>query len=244
MTIVIAGGTGFLGTALAGALRRDAPPRVVLTRPPTREHDVPWSTGRATRPGPRRSTVPTPSSISPASPSPAGGGPTARKAAIRGSRIASHRRPRARDHSRTTAASASSSVPRRSASTASTAMSRTEKSAPGIGLSRGRVPRLGSDRQSGLTRVASGAPAKRPRARARRRRTSSTGAAVRAVRGWTGRHWTAIHLVDSSGRLDRDGAWAIESAALTGPLNLTAPAPVTNEEFSRTSRACFTGRRG
>src|SRR5918994_1065787 len=44
-TIVIAGGTGLLGTALVAALQRERHPVVVLTRRPTRPHEVRWSPG-------------------------------------------------------------------------------------------------------------------------------------------------------------------------------------------------------
>lgn len=44
-TIVIAGGTGLLGTALLDALRVDGHRVIVLTRHPTREHEVRWSPG-------------------------------------------------------------------------------------------------------------------------------------------------------------------------------------------------------
>ena len=50
MTIVIAGGTGFLGTALASGLRADGHRVVVLTRRPRRDGDVLWTT-RAERHG-------------------------------------------------------------------------------------------------------------------------------------------------------------------------------------------------
>jgi uncharacterized protein (TIGR01777 family) len=43
--IVVAGGTGFLGTALVGSLRREGRSVVVLTRHPAREHEVRWSPG-------------------------------------------------------------------------------------------------------------------------------------------------------------------------------------------------------
>jgi len=42
-TIAIAGGTGLLGTALVRALRADGHRLIVLTRRPTHEHDVQWS---------------------------------------------------------------------------------------------------------------------------------------------------------------------------------------------------------
>jgi uncharacterized protein (TIGR01777 family) len=44
-TIVIAGGTGLLGTALLEALRLDGHRVTVLTRRPTRENDIRWSPG-------------------------------------------------------------------------------------------------------------------------------------------------------------------------------------------------------
>ena len=44
-TIVIAGGTGLLGTALVEALQRERHQVLVLTRRPTRPHDVRWSPG-------------------------------------------------------------------------------------------------------------------------------------------------------------------------------------------------------
>jgi uncharacterized protein (TIGR01777 family) len=42
-TIVIAGGTGLLGTALHGALRHEGHRVLVLTRQPTHEHEVRWA---------------------------------------------------------------------------------------------------------------------------------------------------------------------------------------------------------
>lgn len=45
-TIVVAGGTGLLGTALLEALRHDGHRVVVLTRHPTAEHEVRWSPGK------------------------------------------------------------------------------------------------------------------------------------------------------------------------------------------------------
>ena len=43
MKIVIAGGTGFLGTALAASLRRDAHVVTIVTRTPSAPDHVPWS---------------------------------------------------------------------------------------------------------------------------------------------------------------------------------------------------------
>jgi len=45
-TIVIAGGTGLLGTALIEAFRLDGHRVVVLTRHPKHDHDVRWSPGQ------------------------------------------------------------------------------------------------------------------------------------------------------------------------------------------------------
>ena len=45
-TVVIAGGTGLLGTALFEAFRLDGHRVVVLTRHPAREHGVRWSPGQ------------------------------------------------------------------------------------------------------------------------------------------------------------------------------------------------------
>ncbi len=47
--IVVAGGTGLLGTALAGALRRDGRTVVVLTRHPRQDQEVRWSTDERDR---------------------------------------------------------------------------------------------------------------------------------------------------------------------------------------------------
>jgi uncharacterized protein (TIGR01777 family) len=43
MSIVIAGGTGLLGSALADALRRDGHTVLVLTRRPAHDHEIGWS---------------------------------------------------------------------------------------------------------------------------------------------------------------------------------------------------------
>ncbi len=45
-TVVIAGGTGLLGTALLEAFRLDGHRVLVLTRHPKREHEVRWSPGQ------------------------------------------------------------------------------------------------------------------------------------------------------------------------------------------------------
>ena len=44
MTLLIAGGSGFLGTALAKAFRAAGHRVMILTRRPQREGDVQWST--------------------------------------------------------------------------------------------------------------------------------------------------------------------------------------------------------
>ncbi|MBF8301176.1 MAG: uncharacterized protein HW394_1546, partial [Acidobacteria bacterium] len=43
MRIVVAGGTGFLGTALVGQLRKDGHAVTVLTRQPRDTQDVEWN---------------------------------------------------------------------------------------------------------------------------------------------------------------------------------------------------------
>ena len=73
----------------------------------------------------------------------------------------------------------------------------------------------------------------RRRARARRRRPAQDVDAVPLFRRRTDGIGTAVHVVDPSHRLDRDGPVDRRNTDVTGPVNVTAPAPVTNREFAR-----------
>ena len=89
---MIAGGTGFLGTAAGRGLRRDGHAVVVLTRASAPRDPAVFASrpGRRTATlerGPARSTAPTPSSISPANRSQARDGRHAHKRSILDSRV-------------------------------------------------------------------------------------------------------------------------------------------------------------
>ena len=233
-TIVIAGGTGLLGTALAGALRRDHHRVLVLTRHPTREHDVAWSPGEGH--GSWASALDGAHAvINLAGTSIAGGRwTTAHKAAIRASRT-----------------QATGALVRAIAAAPQPPQVFISASAVGYYGARGEEPAIettapGSDFLADVCReweaianqashvsrvvlVRSGVVLAR------------NGGALPQLAlpfklfaggpAGSGRQFISwIHLDDWIAMV----TWAIESAALTGALNATAPAPVTNEEFSRT----------
>jgi uncharacterized protein (TIGR01777 family) len=233
-SIVIAGGTGLLGTALVHSLRADGHRLIVLTRRPTHEHDVQWSareddTGWTSVLNGAQAVV----NLAGAS---IGGGrwTTARKALIR--------------ESRTRATGALVKAMTKSLQPPPVFIS---SSAVGIYGTRGEEPVTessapGSDFLAAVCRdwehVAGQAP-----------RTSRVvllrSGVVLARHGGalpqlalpfrlfaggpvgTGRQFISwIHIDDWVAMVK----WALAMPAVAGAVNVTAPVPVTNEEFSRT----------
>lgn len=234
MDIVIAGGTGFLGAALAARLRRDRHQVSVLTRRPRQAGDVAWNpqdlTGRWAAIVQAADAV-----INLAGESIAGGRWTAaRKIALRESRV------------QTT----------RAVVAAMTAGSRTPAvllngSAIGIYGPHGDEPLTeatppGSDFLAGLgVAWETEAMAAASRMRVVLLRTGivfdrTGGALPQMARPFhflvggpvgDGRQYLSwIHHEDWTGMT----MWALATNAVSGPLNVTAPNPVTNREFAQT----------
>jgi uncharacterized protein (TIGR01777 family) len=234
MTIVVAGGTGFLGSALVNELRTEGSRVLVLTRRPRREDDIRWSTDESD------TNWTTALSGATAVVNLAGEGiadkrwTERRKAAIIDSRI-------------------------RATRAIVMAMSRVERpprtlissSAIGIyGADRGDEPvteesSIGSDF---LARTCRDWEAEAQPASAIARLVLLRAGVVLAKQGGalpqmalpfrffaggrvgSGRQYTSwIHLADWTSMV----RWALVNDSVSGPLNLTAPAPVTNSEFSR-----------
>jgi uncharacterized protein (TIGR01777 family) len=234
MTIVVAGGTGFLGSALVNELRTAGSRVLVLTRRPRREDDVRWSADE------HDTNWTTALSGATAVVNLAGEGiadkrwTERRKAAIIDSRI-------------------------RATRAIVMAMSRVERpprtlissSAIGIyGADRGDEPvteesAIGSDF---LARTCRDWEAEAQPASAVARLVLLRTGVVLAKQGGalpqmalpfrffaggrvgSGRQYTSwIHLADWTSMV----RWALVTDSVSGPLNLTAPAPVTNSEFSR-----------
>jgi uncharacterized protein (TIGR01777 family) len=234
MKIIVAGGTGLLGSALVSALQDDRHAVVVLTRHPTRPNEVRWSPdhddGSWTSALDGAHAV-----INLAGASIAGGRWTAaRKTAIRDSRM-----------------QATGALARAITATHQPPPIFISSSAVGYYGSRGDDPATettapGSDflaqvcrdweavatRLSGISRVVvvrSGVVLAR-----------SGGALPQLALPFklfaggpagTGRQFVSwIHLHDWVAMV----RWALATPDVSGPLNVTAPGPVTNEEFSRT----------
>jgi uncharacterized protein len=234
MQIVIAGGTGFLGTALVTALRADGHHVRVLTRRPRHADDLAWNPGAQ---GPQAWTSAIDDAdavINLAGESIAGGRwSEARKGAIRTSRI------------RATSAlvMAMADATRRppifiSASAVGFYGNRgdetlAEESSPGHDFladvcrdweriameaaTRSRVVRL----RTGVVLGRSGG-ALPPMAIPFRLFAGGPVGSGRQYMSW-------IHLDDWVAMV----RWALATDAVAGPINLTAPAPVTNAEFAR-----------
>ena len=233
-TIVIAGGTGFLGTALLDALRRDGHAVVVLTRTASRSHEVAWS---PTDPAGAWTSVLEDASalINLAGVSIASGRWTAgRKAAIRESRTQSTGALVHAIHSARKPPAVFLSA-----------------SAVGFYGVRGDEPATettpaGSDFLAGVCRDwEAAARHASPTTRVVLLRTgivlAREGGALpqlalpfRLFAGGpagSGRQFMSwIHLADWVAMV----LWALRTPAIAGPLNLTAPGPVINAEFSRT----------
>jgi NAD dependent epimerase/dehydratase family enzyme len=196
--IIVAGGTGLLGTALAEALRLDGHSVVALSRRPTHPHEVRWSPaeglGAWTSALDDAQAVVNLAGVSIAS----GRWTAARKAAIRESRRqatgALVRAITAADVCREWEAIALQASP----------VSRVVLLRSGVVLARngGALPQLALP-----FKLFAGGPA------------------------GTGQQFLSwIHMHDWVTMVK----WALATPTVEGALNVTAPAPVTNEEFSRT----------
>jgi uncharacterized protein len=232
--IVVAGGTGLLGTALVSALRSESHAVVVLTRHPKRDQDVRWSPGG--RDESWRSVLDgTDAVINLAGVSIAGGRwTTARKAAILDSRIAA-------TGALVRAIAAARQPPRVFISSSAVgfygvrgAEPLTESNAAGSDFL-GQVGRLweaaasGASRHARVVLVRSGVVlAREGGALPQLALPFKLFAGGPAGSGRQFLSW--IHLQDWVEMVK----WALAEQAVVGPLNATAPNPVTNEEFART----------
>ena len=233
-TIVIAGGTGLLGTALVHALRADGHSVLVLTRRPAHEGDVQWSA--------RQDDMAWASVldgaqavVNLAGASIAGGRWTkARKASIRESRT-----------------QATGALVKAMTATPHPPAVFISSSAVGVYGTRGEEPVTessapGSDFLAEVGR--DWERAANPASRASRVVLLRSGVVLARHGGalpqlalpfklfaggpaGTGRQFISwIHIEDWVAMVK----WALATPAIAGALNVTAPAPVTNEEFSRT----------
>ena len=235
MLILVAGGTGFLGTALIRALRADGHQVRVLTRRPRHTDDLAWRP-EASTPLPWIRTLDDADAIVNLAGESIGSGrwSAARKDAILNSRLHATR-------ALVTALAAAAPRPRVliSASAVGVYGSRgdetlTEASAPGSGFL--------ADVCRAWERLALEAAAT---SRVVLLRTglvlSRQGGALSQLAlpfrffvggpAGTGRQYMSwIHIDDWVAMV----RWALTTTAVSGPLNLTAPSPVTNNEFART----------
>jgi uncharacterized protein (TIGR01777 family) len=232
--IVIAGGTGLLGTALAAALRREGRAVVVLTRHPRRDHEVRWSTDERDQSW-TGVLDGADAVINLAGVSIAGGRwTTARKAAILDSRV-----------------QATTALVRAVAAARHPPRAFVSSSAVGFYGVRGDEPltessSAGSDYLGQVGQLweaaASGAST---HTRVVLLRTglvlAREGGALPQLAlpfklfaggaAGTGRQFLSwIHIHDWVAMV----MWALAEQAVAGPLNATAPGPVANEEFART----------
>jgi uncharacterized protein (TIGR01777 family) len=231
--IIVAGGTGLLGTALVGALQDDRHMVVVLTRRPTRDNEVRWSPqyaeGLWTAALDNAHAV-----INLAGASIAGSRwTTARKAAIRDSRI-----------------QATGALVKAIAASGQPPPIFISSSAVGYYGSRGDEPVTettapGSDFLAHVCRDWEAAASQlSPAARVVLLRSGVVlarhGGALPQMAlpfklfaggpAGSGRQFMSwIHLHDWVATVK----WALASQHIAGPLNVTAPEPVTNEDFSR-----------
>jgi uncharacterized protein (TIGR01777 family) len=231
--IIVAGGTGLLGTALVGALQDDRHMVVVLTRRPTRDNEVRWSPQYAE--GLWTSALDNAHAvINLAGASIAGGRwTTARKAAIRDSRI-----------------QATGALVKAIAALGQPPPIFISSSAVGYYGSRGDEPVTettapGSDFLAHVCRDwEADASQLSPAARVVLLRSGVVlarhGGALPQMAlpfklfaggpAGSGRQFMSwIHLHDWVATVK----WALASQHIAGPLNVTAPEPVTNEDFSR-----------
>src|SRR5688572_1789386 len=231
MQIVIAGGTGFLGTRLGAALRGDGHTVAALTRQPRRDGDVAWAPDRGE--APLDLIAGCDAVVNLAGESIAGARWTrARKTAIRASRVTATR------------------VLADAIVRAARPPTFVSSSAIGIYGSRGDDP-LTEDSPTGSDFLAAVCREWEDEARAAAARTrlvllrtglvlSRSGGALpqlalpfRLLIGGpvgSGRQYVSWIHVDDWVAMVR---WAIATAAVSGPLNVTAPNPVTNGEMAR-----------
>lgn len=231
--IIVAGGTGLLGTALVGALQDDRHMVVVLTRRPTRDNEVRWSPQHAE--GLWTSALDNAHAvINLAGASIAGGRwTTARKAAIRDSRM-----------------QATGALVKAIVASGQPPPIFISSSAVGYYGSRGDEPVTettapGSDFLAHVCRDWEAAASQlSPAARVVLLRSGVVlarhGGALPQMAlpfklfaggpAGSGRQFMSwIHLHDWVATVK----WALASQHIAGPLNVTAPEPVTNEDFSR-----------
>jgi uncharacterized protein (TIGR01777 family) len=231
MRILVAGGSGFLGTALSDALRREGHQVTNLTRTPRHHQDLAWlpQAGGAALPVNDTDVI-----VNLAGESIAGGRWTpARKAAIRGSRVAATRalaeaiRAARRPPSAFLSGSGIDIYP------ASTSETATEDTPPGSSFLASVCREWEAE-----ALVAAG------RTRVILLRTALVlarhgGALPQIARpfwffaggtvGPGGQPVSWIHLEDWVAMVQ----WAIARTAISGPLNVAAPNPVTNREMAK-----------
>jgi uncharacterized protein (TIGR01777 family) len=232
--IVVAGGTGLLGSALAGALRAEGRSVVVLTRHPKRDQEVRWSPGEDDHSW-TAALDGADAVVNLAGASIAGGRwTTARKAAILDSRIEA-------TGALARAIAAAPRPPRVFLSGSAVGFYGTRgdqpltESSPSGPDFLGQVGQLWeasasiASKQSRLVLLRSGVVLAR------------NGGALPQLAlpfklfaggpAGTGRQFISwIHIHDWV----EMAKWALAEQAIAGPLNVTAPNPVTNEEFART----------
>lgn len=232
--IVVAGGTGLLGTALVGALRLDGHAVVVLTRHPTRDHELRWSPAEGD--GPWTSALSDAEAvINLAGTSIAGGRWTsARKRAIRESRMQA-------TGALVKAIAATRHPPSVFISSSAVGFYGirgddpvTESSAPGSDFLADvcRDWEAAANRASSVSRVVllrSGVVLARDGGA-----LPQLALPFKLFAGGpvgTGRQFVSwVHVDDWVAMVK----WALATPTIAGAINVTAPFPVTNEEFSRT----------
>lgn len=232
MRILVAGGSGFLGRLLVDALRRDGHDTGVLTRTPSRPGDVQW-------PGAPGDTAwigalpGTEAIVNLAGTSVAGGRwSAARKAAIRDSRLrATHAIVEGLDRTGTAAALLSSSAAGYYGPCGDELL--TEASPPGADFLAGvcrdwEAQALASSAASRVVLLRTGVVLARDGG-ALPRMALPVRLGVGGALGSGRQYMSWIHVDDSIGLV----RWAVSNTAVSGPLNLTAPAPVSNAEFTR-----------
>jgi uncharacterized protein (TIGR01777 family) len=234
MTIIIAGGAGFLGSALAGAWRQDGREVLVLTRRPRGEHQIGWSPGSGADGEWVAAVQNADAVVNLAGESIAGGRWTAaRKAAIRDSRLRA---------TRALAGAILNSPSRKPVFV----------SASGVGVYGPRGDEaVTEDTPPGFDFLASvcreweaEALAAAASARVVLLRTglvlSNDGGALPRMAlpfrffgggpSGSGRQYMPWIHVDDWVAMTR---WAVSTPSVSGPLNVVAPNPVTNAEFAR-----------